>query len=233
MTMAMSTTCRIAFAVGAFASFGGPALAAIVPVSLDFEGVTPGIYASLEIDGFRLTAASGVSSRNLQIVNLNSIQSGYGLSKAITVADISESSYNKSWGITIQRVTTGEHFGITSFDVEGWESPEGQVQQSVYSSGFCDENTCTAGKTATDLLLGYQSIPMGISTPLLLTASLGSGGGPFYTGPGSDGYVFFDNIQLTISQIAPVPEPSTALLIAPMLASLASFRAAGRRRTIN
>jgi hypothetical protein len=35
-TMTTSTTWRMAFAAGAFASFGGLAIAATVPVSLDF-----------------------------------------------------------------------------------------------------------------------------------------------------------------------------------------------------
>jgi len=232
--MAMSTSWRIAFAAGTFASFGGPAVAATVPVSLNFEGLTPGIYTSIDIDGFRLAGTSGLIPRSLQIVDLNSIKPGVGLSKAITAADITTAPYDKSWDITIQRLTMGEKFGITSFDVEGWESPAGQVQGSVYSSGFCDESTCTAGWSATDLILGYQSISMGIGTPLLLTVGLGSGENPMFPVPdGSDGYVFFDNIQLTIDQVAPVSEPPTALLIGPMLASLAGLRATRRRRTVS
>jgi len=75
---------------------------------------------------------------------------------------------------------------------------------------------------------------MGIGTPLLLTVGLGSGENPMFPVPdGSDGYVFFDNIQLTIDQVAPVSEPPTALLIGPMLASLAGLRATRRRRTVS
>jgi len=79
-----------------------------------------------------------------------------------------------------------------------------------------------------------RSISLPLSTSRLAReAGLGSGGGIFYTGPGSEDYVIVDNIQLTINLTAPLPERPTAQSVAPMLASLMGRRSTGRRTTLS
>jgi len=192
-----------------------PAAANLITTTIDFESVAPGTYSSLEISGFKFSIFdTDDANRSLQIVDLDGIMPGFGLSHAITAANISDTTYDKGWGLLIERADPSQTFGFTDFDIEGWEDPTGNPQASSYSTTICSSTTCIGGSgTLTDALIGYQAITgFGASAGLVIAAidSLAASSGPGMTP--SPGYLFLDNLTLSVESTA-IPEPSILALM--------------------
>lgn len=194
-------------------------------ITIDFEGIAVGTQSSpLVVGGYKFTEGAG---RDLQIVDLGAITSDPSLSKALTVADISDPAYDNTWTITLERVD-GQPFELISYDFEGWGDNAGTAEEVGHGSFllFPGAPSVIGGSAPTDGILGYQTASTGTPPPTLALLGLQS-----TTFPGSPatpsvdpGFLFFDNFQ-----VSAIPEPATLTLFGAGLLGLGFMRRRVRR----